>query len=95
MPFNHTITDGEWSVDLDTTKPIVALGIEKGYDSWIEDGLEFLMNAMAARPELSIDEALDLINEGADWALLRRATPEEAERYGQADQGSVRGSGGR
>lgn len=79
MPYNSTATDGVWAVDFDSTYPLAAAAIAKGYDSWVEDGLEFVQAALDNHPELSVDEVLDLINEGSTWVRIRRATPEETE----------------
>jgi hypothetical protein len=78
MAYTQTFVGEGWAVDVDTTQPLVAAAMERGYDSWIEDGIEFLTEFRQNHPSLSEAEALEQLNAGSTWILLRRATPEEA-----------------
>ena len=77
MAYTKTIVKDGWAVEVDEANPLVALAISRGYDSWIEDGVGFVKAHMENHPDLTEAEALDQLNDGATWIVLRRATPED------------------
>jgi len=65
------IREGAWQVTLDTSHPLVQMGLELGDMPWVPEALTVLCSFMAAG--MTEDEALEACNAPeATFALLER-----------------------
>lgn len=71
-----TVVSGDYAVDLDADHQLVHKGMDIGMD-WIGEALPVIRQRQAEQ-NLTEDEAMAVMNEGATWAHFRRAT--DAER---------------
>jgi hypothetical protein len=79
MARTMTFTHDGFAVDVDTQHPLVtrvlALPPERQFteEQWVAEGVNFLTAYMQNHPEVTEAQALDAINAGATWLVLRRA----------------------
>lgn len=69
-----TVTDGEFSADLDPTHPLTVIGQSTGLD-WVGVAKEMLDSLMDEG--MSEEDALAQMNEGHTWGFFRRANEQE------------------